>query len=76
MDFIVLMVAIHKVTNEEFYVAVHFDTGSERLPENNPNDIMRCVNICNANNDDEYRYIDMYGIVHHGGEEIWESIDE
>jgi hypothetical protein len=76
MDFIVLMVAIHKVTKEEYYVAIHFNSNSERLPENNSKDIMRCVSICNQDNNDEYEYVDMYGIVHEGGEEIWESINE
>ena len=72
MTCVLLMVALKKNDPEEWYVSVNFDTGKEPLPRNNSRDIMRCVAICNSY-DDEYKYIDMFGLVHGEVQYMWEE---
>lgn len=67
----VLMVALDKKTSEEVYVGIEFEMENEILPENNSKDINRCVYECNKIND-EYKYIDMFGIIKDGIVELWE----
>jgi len=73
MRCVLLMVALKEDDPEEWYISVDFDTGKEPLPQNNPEDIMRCVSICNSYND-EYRYIDMFGLIYGDIQYVWEEM--
>jgi len=74
MDCIALMVAIDNDGNE-IYVSVELDIGNEDPPKNNPEDIRRCVELFNQNKVNNWRYIDMFGIIKNGIVEQWEEID-
>ena len=70
-----LMVALNE-DEKEVYISVDVDTGFEEYPKNNPQDIMKCVHLCNNLEIDDVRFIDMYGIIKHGYVELWEEIDD
>lgn len=75
MRYTALMVVVDRDFNENYIVVPIHDYDGE-IPENNPEDITRIVSICNnAYSDDDYRFVDMFGIIKDGNIELWEEID-
>ncbi len=76
MECVILMVAVDHRTNEEIYVNVDFNSGTKRMPENNPQDIKAVVDLCNDGSNPELTFVDMFGTICDGVVDEWEVIDD
>lgn len=70
MDCVALMIAVEN--GKEIYVTVQMELGSQRPPENTPEDIKRCVDLFNDGTA-KWTYIDMFGIMLDGVVHAWEE---
>jgi hypothetical protein len=75
MECVALMV-IHDIGIEK-YMPVDIIIQDNILPENNAQDIMKMVNICNKHNQDkDIVFIDMYGLIYDDKLEMWEVFND